>query len=149
MESAICGPSIDITHMVSNKEAKEIFTKIAHCPSAWWYWHWVEKGYTQGMIASLLNSFELEAADNMHDSTYDPQEMTVISMFAGNNENQWLDQVEEEFGSDLLEIDDDKATGAKTTIKIGIHAKAALEKEMTEKDYDIEGVDSRSSKRTH
>jgi hypothetical protein len=68
--------------------------------------------------------------------------MTVISMFAGDNENQWLDQVEEEFGSDLSEIDDDKATGAKTTIKIGINAKVALEKEMKEKDYDIEGVNS-------
>jgi hypothetical protein len=88
IESAICGPSIDITHMVSNKEAKEILTKISHCPSAWWYWHWVEKGYTQGTIARLLNSFESEAADNAHDSTYDPQEMTVVSMFAGNDENQ-------------------------------------------------------------
>ena len=65
MESAIRGPSIVITHMVSNKEAKEILTKIAHCPLAWWYWHWVEKGYTQGTIASLLNSFELEAANNL------------------------------------------------------------------------------------
>ncbi len=70
-------------------------------------------------------------------------------MFAGEDENQWLDQVEEEFGSDLLEIDDDKATGAKTTIKIGINAKAALEKEMKEKDYDIKGVHLQSSKHTH
>jgi hypothetical protein len=149
MESAIRGPSIDITHMVSNKEAKEILTKIALCPSAWWYWHWVEKGYTQGTIASLLNSFKSEAADNAHNSTYDPQEMTVISMFAGNNENQWLDQVEEEFSSDLSEINDNEATGAKTTIKIRVNAKAALEKDMKEKDYDIEGVNLRSSKRTH
>ncbi len=73
--------------MVSNKEAKEILTKIAHCPLAWWHWHWVEKGYTKGTIASLLNSFESEAADNAHDFTYDPQEMTVVSMFAGNDEN--------------------------------------------------------------
>jgi hypothetical protein len=109
----------------------------------------VEKGYTQGTIASLLNSFESEAADNAHNITYDPQEMTVISMFAGDNENQWLDQVEEEFGSDLSKIDEDEATGAKTTIEIGMNAKAALEKEMKEKDYDIEGVDWRSSKRTH
>jgi hypothetical protein len=93
MESAICGPSIDITHMVSNKEAKEILTKIAHGPSAWWNWHWVEMGYTQGTIASLLNSFKSEATDNAHDSTYDTQEMTVVSMFAGDVENQWLDQV--------------------------------------------------------
>ena len=149
IESAICGPSIDITHMVSNKEAKEILTKIAHCPSAWWYWHWVEKGYTQGTIASLLNSFESEAADNAHDSTYDPQEMTVVSMFAGNDENQWLDRVEQEFGSDLSDNNEDDAKGTRTTIKIGIDAKASLEKEMKEKDYDIEGVDSRSSKRTH
>ena len=128
--------------MVSNKEAKSILTKIAHCLSAWWYWHWVKKGYTQGTIASLLNSFESEAADNAHDSTYNPQEMTVVSMFAGNDENQWLDQVEEEFDSDLSDNKEDEVMGTKTTIKIGIDAKASLAKEMKEKDYDIEGVDS-------
>ncbi len=103
--------------MVSNKEAKEILTKIAHCPLAWWYWHWVEKGYTQGFIASLLNSFESEAADNAHGSTYDLQEMTVVSMFAGNDENQWLDQVEEEFGSDLSDNKEDEVTGTKPLSK--------------------------------
>ncbi len=50
MESQIRGLLIDITHMTSNKEAKSILLKISHCPSAWWYWHWVEKGYTQGAI---------------------------------------------------------------------------------------------------
>ncbi len=115
--------------MVSNKEAKDILTKIAHCLSAWWYWHWVEKGYTQGIIVSLLNSFKSEAADNAHDSTYDPQEMMVVSMFAGNDENQWLDQVEEEFGSDLLDNKEDEVMGTKITIKIGIDAKASLAKE--------------------
>ncbi len=52
MESQIRGPLIVITHMVSNKEAKSILSKIAHCPSAWWYWHWVEIEYTQGNIKS-------------------------------------------------------------------------------------------------
>jgi hypothetical protein len=37
MDSATCGPSMDTTYMCSNKEAKYILTKIAHCPSAWWY----------------------------------------------------------------------------------------------------------------
>ena len=149
IESAIRGLSVEVAHMVSNKEANDILTKIAHCSLAWWYWHWVEKGYTQGTIASLMNSFESEAADNAHDSTYDLQEMTVVSMFAGDDENQWLDQVEEEFGSDLLDNEVDEVTGTKTTIEIGIDAKASLAKEMKEKDYDIEGVDSRSRKRTH
>ena len=116
MELAIHGPSIDITHMVSNKEAKEILTKIAHCPLAWWYWHWVEKGYTQGTILSLLNSFELGAADNAHDSTYDPSSMTITSMFASDDDNQWLDQVEEEFGSDLSDHDKDNINNSGTTI---------------------------------
>jgi hypothetical protein len=62
MESQIRGPLIDITHIVSNKEAKSILSKIVHCPYAWWYWHWVEKGYTQGTMSSLLNSFEAEVA---------------------------------------------------------------------------------------
>jgi hypothetical protein len=112
--------------MVSNKEAKEILTKIAHCPLAWWYWHWVEKGYTQGTIASLLNSFESEAA-----------------------ENQKLDQVKEEFGSDLSDNEVDEVTETKTTIEIGMMQRNHWQKKMKEKDYDIEGVNSRSSKRTH
>ncbi len=150
MESQIRGPSIDITHMVSNKEAKSILSKIAHCPSVWWYWHWVEKGYTQGTILSLLNSFEAEAAENAHDSMYNPQARTVTSMFAGNNENQWLDQVEEEFGSNLLDHDEEDRNGNGTTmIEINKNAKESLAKEIKEKNYDLEGVDSRLSKQTH
>jgi hypothetical protein len=151
MESHIRGPSVEVTHMASNKEAKSILSKIAHCPSAWWYWHWVEKGYTQGAILSLLNSFEAEAADNAHDSTYNPQARTITSMFAGDDDNQWLDQVEEEFGSDLSDHDEDdrNGNGTKTTFVIDKDAKESLAKEMKEKDYDLEGVDSRSSKRTH
>jgi hypothetical protein len=111
----------------------------------------VEKGYTQGAILSLLNSFEAEAADNAHDSTYDPQARTITSMFAGDDDNQWLDQVEEEFGSDLSDHDEDdrNGNGTKTTFVIDKDAKESLAKEMKEKDYDLEGVDSRSSKRTH
>jgi len=151
MESQVRGPSVEATHMASNKEAKSILSKIAHCPSAWWYWHWVEKGYTQGAILSLLNSFEAEAADNAHDSTYDPQARTITSMFAGDDDNQWLDQVEEEFGSDLSDHDEDAGNGNGTnpTFMIDKDAKESLAKEMKEKDYNLEGVDSRSSKRTH
>jgi hypothetical protein len=151
MESQIRGPSIDIIHMVSNKEAKSILSKIAHCPSAWWYWHWVKKGYTQGTISSLLNSFEAEAAKNAHNSTYDPQARTVASMFAGDNKNQWLDMVEEEFGSDLSDHDKDNGNGngTTTTIEMDMNAKESLAKEMKENNCDLEGVDSCSSKQTH
>jgi hypothetical protein len=114
--------------MCSNKEVKSILTKIAHCPSVWWYWRWVEKGYTQGTIASLLNSFELDATDNAHDSTYDPQSMTVTSMFVGDIKNQWLDQVEEEFGSDLSDHEVNMIGNSGTTIKLGMDAKASLAK---------------------
>ena len=61
--------------------------------------------------------------------------MMVVSMFAGNDENQWLDQVEEEFGSDLSDNWEDEVMGTKTTIKIGIDAKASLAMEIKEKDY--------------
>jgi hypothetical protein len=125
--------------------------KIAHCPSAWWYWHWVEKGYTQGTISSLHNSFEEEAMKNAHDSTYNLQARTVTSMFAGNNENQWLDQVEEEFGSNLSDHNKDNGNGngITTMIEIDKNAKESLAEEMKEKNYNLEGVDSHSSKRTH
>ena len=116
--------------MVSNREAKSILTKVGHCLSAWWYWHWVKKGCTQGTILSLLNSFELDAADNAHDSQYDPSTMTVTSMFAGNNENQWLDQVEEEFGSDLSDHNDNNVQNSGTTTKLDKDAKASLVKQF-------------------
>jgi hypothetical protein len=84
----------------------------------------VEKGYTQGTILSLLNSFESDAADNVHNSTYDPSSMTVTSMFAGDDDNQWLDQVEEEFGSDLSDHDEDNINNSDTTIELDKDAKA-------------------------
>ena len=88
----------------------------------------------------------------MHtDSTYDPQARTITSMFAGDDENQWLDQVDEEFWSDLSDHTEDDGNGnrTKTTIVIDKNAKESLAKEMKESDYDLEGVDSRSSKQTH
>jgi hypothetical protein len=87
IKSATHGPSVDTTYIVSNKEAKSILIKIACCPSAWWYWHWVKKLYTQGTIGSLLNSFESNASDIAHDSLYNPQSMSVIFMFAGDDKN--------------------------------------------------------------
>jgi hypothetical protein len=143
IKSATPGPLVDTTYMVSNKEAKSTLTKIAHCPLAWWYWHWVEKGYTQGTILSLLHSFESDAANNAHDSTYDPASMTATSMFAGDDENQWLDQVEEEFGSDLSDHDEDNINNSGiTTIELDKDAKASLAKEMKGKDYNLEGIKS-------
>jgi hypothetical protein len=109
----------------------------------------VEKGYTQGTILSLLYSFKLDAADNAHDSTYDPASMTVTFMFAGDDENQWLDQVEEKFGSDPSNHDKDNINNSGTTIELDKDAKASLAKEMKGKDCDLEGIDSRSSKQTH
>jgi hypothetical protein len=135
--------------MVSNKEAKFILTRIAHCPSAWWYWHWAEKGYTLGSIASLLNSFESDVADNAHNFLYNSQSMSITSMFAGDNENQWLDQVEEEFGSNLSDHNEDSINSSGTTIELDKDAMASLAKEMKGKDYNLEGIKSRSSKQTH
>jgi hypothetical protein len=106
----------------------------------------VEKGYTQGTILSLFYSFELDAADNAHDSTYDPSSMTITSMFAGDSNNQWLDQVEEEFGSDLSDHNEDNINNSGATIELDKDAKALLAKEMKGKDYNLEGIESCSSK---
>jgi hypothetical protein len=43
---------------------------------------------TDKEIASFLNSFESDMADNAHESTYNPQSMTMTSMFAGDKEDQ-------------------------------------------------------------
>ncbi len=60
--------------------------------------------------------------------------MTVISMFVGDYENQWLNQVEEEFGSDLSNHDEDNFNNSGTTIELNKDAKASLAKEMKGKD---------------
>jgi hypothetical protein len=74
--------------------------------------------------------------------------MTMTSMFASNDDNQWLDQVEEEFGSDLSNHNKDNIGVPGTTLEMD-DAKASFKKEMKGKDYDLEGVNSRSSKRTY
>jgi hypothetical protein len=72
-------------------------------------------------------------------------------MFAGDDENQWLDQVKKEFGNDLSDHDKDNkhGNGTTTTIELDMNAKESLAKEMKEKNYDLEGNDSCSSKQMH
>ncbi len=72
--------------------------------------------------------------------------MSVTSMFAGDNENQWLDQVEEEFGSNLSDHNEDNINSYSTTIELDMDAKVSLAKEMKGKDYNLEGIKSHSSK---
>jgi hypothetical protein len=60
--------------------------------------------------------------------------MSVTPMFANNNKNQQLDQVEEEFGSDLSGHDEDNINSSSTTIELDKDAKASLAKEMKGKD---------------
>jgi hypothetical protein len=66
-----------------------------------------------------------------------------------DDKNQWLVQVKEEFGSELSNHEEEDVTGLRTTIELDVDAKESPAKEMKEKDFDLEGVDSRSSKRTH
>jgi hypothetical protein len=70
-------------------------------------------------------------------------------MFAGNDENRWLDQIEEEFGRDLSDHEEEDVKGSRTTIELDVDAKESLAKEMKEKDYDLEGIALCSSKKTH
>ncbi len=62
-----------------------------------------------------------------------------------------MDQVKEEFGSNLLDHNKDNGNGNGTTtmIEIDKNAKESLANKMKEKNYDLEGVDSRSSRQTH
>ncbi len=62
----------------------------------------------------------------MHtDSAYDPA-TTTVSMLAVNNENQWLDQVKEEFGSDLSIHNEDNMHNSGMTLELDKDAKASL-----------------------
>jgi hypothetical protein len=64
--------------------------------------------------------------------------------------NGWT-RLKRTFGSDLSDHnkDDGYSNGTTTTIDIDKSAKKSYAKEMKEKNYDLEGVDSRSSKQTH
>jgi hypothetical protein len=55
-------------------------------------------------------------------------------MFAGDDRNQWLDQVEEEFGSNLFDHNKDNINSCSTTIELEKDAKASLAKEMKGKN---------------
>jgi hypothetical protein len=74
--------------------------------------------------------------------------MLVLSMFAGDNENQRLDQFEEEFRSNLSDHNEDNINSTCTTIELDKDAKASLAKKMKGKDNGLEGIESRSSKQT-
>ncbi len=54
--------------------------------------------------------------------------MSVTSMFASDDKNQWLIQVEEEFGSDLSDQDKDNINRSSITIELDKDAKASLQK---------------------
>jgi hypothetical protein len=58
-------------------------------------------------------------------------------MFAGDNENQWLNQAEEEFGSNLTDYEEENIDGSGTTIELEKDAKASLAKEMKGKDSNL------------
>ncbi len=73
----------------------------------------------------------------------------MTSMFASDNENQWLHQVEEVFRSNLSDNNEDNINSTSTTIELDKDAKASLAKEMKGKDYDLEGIKFQSSKQTH
>jgi hypothetical protein len=75
--------------------------------------------------------------------------MSVTSMFAGDNKNQWLDQVEEKFERDLSDQDKDNINNSGTTIELDKDAKVSLVKEIKGKDYNLEGIKSRLSKQAH
>jgi hypothetical protein len=49
-------------------------------------------------------------------------------MFASDDKNQWLIQVEEEFGSDLSDQDKDNINRSSITIELDKDAKASLQK---------------------
>jgi hypothetical protein len=78
-----------------------------------------------------------------------PQSLSVTSIFTGDNKNQWLDQVEEEFGSNISDYDKDNINSSSTTIELDMDAKASLAKEMKGKNYDLKGIKSRLSAQTH
>jgi hypothetical protein len=100
-----------------------------------------------GLRKCILRApFKSDVTGNAHDLPYDPQSRSVTSMFVGDNENQWLDQDKEVFGSNLSNHKEDNIDGSRTTVELDKDAKASLAKEMKGKDYNLEGVKSHSSK---
>jgi hypothetical protein len=79
--------------------AKDIFTKIMVCPSAWLYSLLRCRGYTNHIVRSLMDSFKYEASELADQLTLNEQTWTITTSFA--NSDYFLDWVEAELGTNF------------------------------------------------
>jgi hypothetical protein len=138
VKTPLRGPSIDCLYLAGNPMAKDLSTKIAVCPSAWW-WHVskVQK-YTECTARSLMDCFEMECADVAHMSTFDKNTGPVTTQFP--NTDDFLDCMEQELGSDD-DYASDKSLGGtsclKSTFDISEDAKASLASALDNPDMNL------------
>jgi hypothetical protein len=141
--------SIDCLYLAGNKLAKDLSSKIAVCPLAWW-WHLFKlRGYTEPTTRSLMDSFEYEASQLANLSTFHERTRIVTTQFA--NADDFLNKVEAELGFDgnddqSLDRFVDGTTNPKTSFEILADAKAALASSLNDPNMDLAANSQASTK---
>jgi hypothetical protein len=151
IETATCGSSVDCLYLAGNMLAKDLSSKIAVCPSAWW-WHLFKlRGYNERNAHSLMDSFKYEASQLANLSTFDERTWIVTTQFA--NADDFLNRVEAELGFDgdddqSLDRSVDGTTNPKTSFKISADARAALASSLDDPNMDLT-ANSHASAKSH
>jgi hypothetical protein len=96
VETATHGASVDCLYLAGNHMAKDMAAKIAVCPSAWWWQLFQFQGYNERTAQSLMDSFEMDAAYVVDQSTFNRETGTVTTQFA--NADDFLDRMEHKLG---------------------------------------------------
>jgi hypothetical protein len=139
VETPSCGPSIDCLYLSGNTMAKDLSTKIAVCPLAWWWRLFQLRGYIECTAKSLNECFEANCSAVAHMSTFDQSMGTVTTQFA--NTDEFRDMVENELGSDDDAISVDRSEGGTPrpplTIKISKNAKTSFALALDNPDMDL------------
>lgn len=89
--------SISVLIRTDVPEAQALIAKMEKSIAGWWFGYWLKVcGYTLGCTQSLMESFDIDAAQLAQFSTFDVPTLTVEAEF-GDTDN-YLEENEAEFG---------------------------------------------------
>jgi hypothetical protein len=130
------GPSIDCLYLLGNVMVKDLSTKIAICPLAWWWNLFQLRSYTKRMAKSLIDCFEAKCSAVANMSTFNQSTVTDTTQFA--NTDDFLDRVENKLGSDDDAISVNRSKGETPCPHLTFEIpKASLASALDDPDMDL------------
>ena len=122
-------------------EALELVDNLRRCPAGFFFGYWTSRGWKETCVQTLMESFEIEAAQLAGFANFNTAAMRVTSPYA--EEDDFLEMVEEELGLGAFT----EAPKLAMSIDLG-EAKEALASTLREKDDLSEADKTGHSKRT-